>query len=211
VTRARWTFVVLTALALAVAWLGRHHTCLRWGGALSALSLCVGYLVGFGRSLARPRLNLVGPRVPQARRLSDLAAELAARQDRRDGWINLLPLVVLLAPALAWAQPAGTPEDCVAWLAPCEAQRWYYAAGDLVAGLLLGAALGVWGLLRWLAAYPEWICPLYGRGLWDWIGGGEKIGGDLGAATAIDCLPRRRWWWQALLDARRLAAGKEVR
>jgi len=34
----------------------------------------------------------VGPRVPQARRLSDLAAELAA-------------LVVLLAPALAWAQP----------------------------------------------------------------------------------------------------------
>lgn len=298
-TRARWTFVVLTALFLAVAWMGRHHTWLRWGGALSALSLCAGYLVSFGRSLARPRrLNLVGPHVPQARRLSDLAAELAARTDRRDGWINLLPLVVLLsgcdplartfgdvvfgffglllalwlllggvlivvwlgenlpsaamranhqwtkinlkppslgtavlwlvtaawwlarwmaplvvllAPALAWAQEVeghdaewwslaylGCQSSWSSWAQHALARRWWWGAGGLLLGLGLGVTLGVWGLLRWLAAAGVGISRKHGWWRCDEIGWGP-VGES------------RRWWWQALADAWRLSRGGEVR
>lgn len=149
-----------------------------------------------GRALARAdRLGRAPRGTPCARRLL------------------LLPLGVLL-PALAWATkdpppPQPSPEDwrlgyeqCVQVLGDIAAQRWWWGAGGLLLGILAGAALGVWGLLRWMAADDRYVYPPDSSG---WHMRVRTPSGD-GRST-----PRRRWWWQALRDAWRLSRGGEVR
>ena len=148
-----------------------------------------------GKNLAALRAALTPEELACLQGLEQLAAEERTLRDR---------VTAFLAPAAPAPRAASRPlADPLALLLmlllpSCDGAS---AASGLVAGLLLGMTLGAWGLLRWLATTPRAVFPLRDRHLWYWA---QRCDAD--AHTE-----RRRWWWQALLDARRLAAGKEVR